>query len=257
MAFGRFVEGRGDDFGVDGAGHVGHFLGTFVDEEHNHIYLGMVGGDGVGDVLHQDGLTGLGLGHDEGALAFADGGEEVYHAGRERVAVSAFAKLELFVGEERREVLEGNAVAHEGRITAVDFGYLHQREVFFSFLGRADDTVDHVACLQAEELDLRLGYIDVVGRGEVVVVRRTEESIAVGHDFQYAGAVQDVVEVVGLFAFGRLVFGLGLGVVGRIVGLDGPWLVVIGIVVVSVVAVFGNVLVAADALALLLLLGGR
>ena len=144
----------GDDFGVDGAGHVGHFFRAFVDEQHNHIYLGVVGCDGVGNVLHQDGLTGLGLCHDEGALAFADGSEEVHYASRERVAVSAFAKLELFVGEERCEVLEGYAVADESRVAAVDFGYLHQREVFFSFLGRADDTVHHVACLQAEELDL-------------------------------------------------------------------------------------------------------
>ena len=81
VTLGRFVERRGNHLGIDGAGHVGHLLRTFVDEQHDHIYLGMVGSNGVGDVLHQDGLTGLGLCHDEGTLAFADGGEEVYHTG--------------------------------------------------------------------------------------------------------------------------------------------------------------------------------
>ena len=45
----------------------------------------MVGGNGIGNVLHQEGLTCFGLGHNEGTLSFADGGEEVYHAGRERI----------------------------------------------------------------------------------------------------------------------------------------------------------------------------
>ena len=72
MALGRLVERRGNHLGIDGAGHVCHFLRALVDKEHHEIGLGMVGGDGVGDVLHQNGLTGLGLGHDEGTLAFSD-----------------------------------------------------------------------------------------------------------------------------------------------------------------------------------------
>ena len=164
------------------------------------------------DVLHQDGLTCLGLGHDEGALSFADGGEEVYHAGGEGVAISSFAELELFVGEEGSEVLKGHTVADEGRIASVDFRYFHQREVFLAFLGRTDDAFHHVAGLQAEELDLRLRHVDVVRRGQVVVVGRTQEAVAVLHDFQYAGAGQDVIELVGLFRFCRFSFGSRFGI---------------------------------------------
>ena len=40
----------------------------------------MVGCDGIGDVFHQDGLTGFGLCHDEGTLAFTNGREEVDNA---------------------------------------------------------------------------------------------------------------------------------------------------------------------------------
>ena len=162
MAFGRLVEGRRDDFRVDAACHVGHLLRTFVDEEHDHVDIGMVGGDGVGNVLHQDGLTGLRLCHDEGALSFADGSEEVHHACREVVVVS-FAEVELLIREERGEVVEGDTVAHHCRVFAVDFVHLHQREVFLTFLRRTDGAFHHVARLQPEQLDLRLGYVDVVG----------------------------------------------------------------------------------------------
>ena len=192
----------------------------------------MVGGDGVGDVLHQDGFTRLGLCHDEGALSFADGSKEVYHAGRERVAVIASAKRELLIGEERGKVLERNAVAHESRVASVDFGDLHQGEIFFAFLGRADYAVYYVTRLQAEELDLRLGHIDVVRRREVVVIGGAEEAVAVLHDFQHTGAAQDVVKFVGFFHLGRFAF--GLIVVGlTLLGLAGLVVAVV-IVVVAV-----------------------
>ena len=61
---GRLIEGGGDDLRVDAALHVGDFLRTLVDEQYNKVHLGVVGGDGVGHLLQQDGLTGLGLGHD-------------------------------------------------------------------------------------------------------------------------------------------------------------------------------------------------
>ena len=115
----------------------------------------MVGRDGVGDVFHEDGLAGLRLCDDECALSLADGGEEVDDACRD-IVVHSTAEVELLVGEEGCQVLEGDAVAHHGGVFTVDFRHFDQREVFFAFLGRADDAFDDVACLQAEELDLRL-----------------------------------------------------------------------------------------------------
>ena len=73
MSFSGFVKGGRDNLSVDRAGHVGHFFRTFVNEEHHEIGLGMVGRNGVSDILHQDGFTGLGLSHDERALSFSDG----------------------------------------------------------------------------------------------------------------------------------------------------------------------------------------
>ena len=73
MAIGRLVKGGCDDLGIDRTRHIGHLFGSFVDEEHHEIRLGMVGGDGIGNILHEDGLTGLGLCHDECTLSLTDG----------------------------------------------------------------------------------------------------------------------------------------------------------------------------------------
>ena len=106
-----FVEGRGDDFRIDGARHVGYFFGTFVDEEHHEVSVGIVGGNGVGDLLHQNRLTRFGLRDDECALSFADGRKQVDDAAGQR-CVAAVREFELFVGKEWGEVLKGHAIAH-------------------------------------------------------------------------------------------------------------------------------------------------
>ena len=50
---------------------------------------------------------------------------------------------------------------------------INQGEELLASLGRTNDTEDGVAGLQAHQLDLRLRHIDVVGRGQVVIVGRT------------------------------------------------------------------------------------
>ena len=93
-----FVEGRGDNFGIDRACHVGNFFGTLVDEEHHEIGVGIVGGNGVGDLLHQNRLTRFGLRDDEGALSLADGRKQVDDAAGQR-CVATVREFELFVGK--------------------------------------------------------------------------------------------------------------------------------------------------------------
>ena len=48
VVFCRLVEGRGDDFGIYATAHVRYFLRTLVDEQHDHIDLGVVLEDSVG-----------------------------------------------------------------------------------------------------------------------------------------------------------------------------------------------------------------
>jgi hypothetical protein len=70
---GRLVEGGADDLAAHGAQHFGHFFRALVDQQHDQVHVGVVGHHGVRDVLHHHRLAGLGLGHQQGALAFADG----------------------------------------------------------------------------------------------------------------------------------------------------------------------------------------
>ena len=53
------------------------FLGPLVDEHEHEVRFGVVLDDGETDVLEDRGLAGLGRGHNEAALALADGGHEV------------------------------------------------------------------------------------------------------------------------------------------------------------------------------------
>ena len=92
-------------------------------------------------------------------------------------------------------MLERLAVADEFRVETVDGGDAAQREVFFTLARRTDTALHHVAGLESVLLYLLLGYIDVVGASEIVVVARTEETVALGHDFEKALGHKDAVEV--------------------------------------------------------------
>ena len=54
---------------------------------------------------------------------------------------------------------------------------------------------NNITCLQAIAAYLVIGDINIIGRREVVVITGTEESIAVGHDFQYAISRNKIREI--------------------------------------------------------------
>ena len=203
VTLGGLVERRGDDLGFDGAGHIGDFLGTLVNEQHHQVGFGMVGGNRVGDVLHQNGLTRFGLGDDEGTLTLSDGRKEIDDARREIRGFRVAAERVFFFGEERCEMLEGDAVAHFRGHTAIDFLDIGQREIFLAVAWRSHGALHHVASLQSIAFHEVVGYVDVVGRRKVVVVARTQEAVAVGHNFEYTVGFDEVVEVE-IRAFRRL-----------------------------------------------------
>ena len=89
-------------------------------------------------------------------------------------------------GIERREVVEENLVAGLLGRLEVDGLDLDQREVLLSLVRRADVAADGVAGLEVELADLRGRDIDVVRAGQVVIVGRAEEAVAVGEDFEHA-----------------------------------------------------------------------
>ena len=68
------------------------------------MYLGVAGRDRGGDGLQDHGLARLGRGHDEAALALADGGHEVDNPGR--VGRIAVLESQALLGVERGQVVE-------------------------------------------------------------------------------------------------------------------------------------------------------
>ena len=93
-------------------------------------------------------------------------------------------------------MFEGDAIAHVGRQSTVDFLDTRQQEIFLAFVWRSNFPLDDVACLQAVFLDLRHGDVDIVGGGEVIVIARANEAIVVGHDFEYAINGDEIFEAI-------------------------------------------------------------
>ena len=156
----------------------------------------MVSGDGIGDILHEDGLTRLGLCDDECTLAFTDRREQVddAHAGIGGILVAA--ECEFLFREERSQVLKGDSVTNLRRQATIDGLDCRQREIFLVLVRRADGAVDDIACLQTIALDLRRRYIDIIGRGEIVVVAGTDETVTIGQHLKYTITSDNVREVV-------------------------------------------------------------
>ena len=181
---GGLVEGRGDDLGLHRPPHVRHLFGPLVDQQHDQVDLRMVLGDRVRDVLQDHRLARLGRRRDQGALSLPDRCDQVDDARRD--AAGLRFEVELLLGIERRQVVEEDLVARLLGRLEVDRLDLQQREVALAFLGRADLAFDAVTRPQVETPDLRRGHVDVVGPGEVVLVRRAEESEAVLQDLEHA-----------------------------------------------------------------------
>jgi hypothetical protein len=184
VAGGGLVEGGADDFALDAALHIGDFLGALVDEQDDEDDLGVVGGDGVGDGLQQHGLAGAGRGDDEAALALADRSEQVHDPTGDLLADGLH--LDALLGVERGEVIEENLVLGLLGRLEVDGLDLDQGKVLLALVGRPDVAADGVAGFEVELADLGGRDVDVVGAGEIVVIGRAEEAVAVGEDFEHS-----------------------------------------------------------------------
>ncbi len=185
----RLVEGRGNDLALHRALHVGDFLGPLVDQEHDQIALGVIGRDGLGDVLQDHRLAGARLGDDERALALAERRHEIDDARGLVLDGRIFDfHLEPLVRIERRQIVEMDLVAHFLRVFEIDRVDLEQGEIALAVLGRADLALDRVAGAQAEAADLGRGDIDVVGAGQVIRLGAAQEAEAVLEHFEHARA---------------------------------------------------------------------
>ncbi len=169
MTVGRLVEGRSNHLGVYATRHVGHLLGALVNEQDNHVGVGMILRDGIRDVLEKHRLTSLGRSHDESALAFSYRGKHIHHT-LGNVGAELAHQVKLLVGEQRHQVLKGHTVAHKIGRAAIYHDDIAHGEILLSLVRRTNSALHYIACLEAIGLDLRLRHIDIVGRREVVVI---------------------------------------------------------------------------------------
>ena len=119
------VEGGGDDLALNDRTHVGDLFGALVHQDDHEVHLGVVQLDGLGHLLDDHGLTGLGRRDDEATLALAHGGDQVDDARRVGLRGGLHAQLlggvdggQLAEFAARLRLLNRHAVhgvdAHEG-----------------------------------------------------------------------------------------------------------------------------------------------
>ena len=182
MAGGGFVEGRRDHFTTDVAFHVSDFLGTLVDEKDHQVHFRVVGGDGVGDQLQDDGFTGSRGRNDQATLPLADGCDQI--DGSRLVDILLSFHTQALIGVKRSQVVKDCFFVNLVRILVVDGIHLEKSEVSLSVFGRANLALNHRSSGQSESTDLRRRDVDIVSTGVVGVTRGAQESKPIRKDFK-------------------------------------------------------------------------
>ncbi len=194
-----FVERRRDHFAAHGALHLGHFLWTLIDQQHDQMHFRVVARDVGGDVLQHDGLARFWRSDDQATLALADRGAQVDDtAGEVFGGTVAGFHLHAHGREQRREVLEQDLVLRVFWTVEVDRVDLQQGEIPLTFFWRADLADDGVTGTQVEATNLAGRDVDIVGASEVGSVSRTQETEAVLEDLQHA-ITGDFLAAFGMF----------------------------------------------------------
>ena len=79
-------------------------------------------------------------------------------------------------------------MAHHFGIIEIDGDNAHQAEIALAILGPADFAFDGVASAQPEFADDLRRDVNIVGAREIIAVGRPQETKAIRHDFDGAGA---------------------------------------------------------------------
>ncbi len=182
VAGGGLVECGGDDLTTHRTLHLGHLLGTFVDEEDDEVDVGVVGRDGVGEILEDHRLSRAGSGDDEAALPESQRGHHVEDPCRQVVLLRL--EMQSAMRVERRQVVEQRLVLKGARRVEVDRLDSNESEIAFSLSGRTDETRDRVPRAKLEPPDLRRRDVDVVGPGQVARLWRSKKSVPLGRDLE-------------------------------------------------------------------------
>ena len=119
-------------------------------------------------MLHHHGFTAFGLRHNQSALAFANGRNDVDDATGDVfsnffIAFDIALQAHLLFGEQRRQVFKHHFVLVLIGTTAVDFVQLVQSKVTLAVFGGAYFAFNHVTGVQVKTAHLAGADVDVVG----------------------------------------------------------------------------------------------
>ena len=97
VIIGRTVEGGGNNLTLDGALHIGNFLGTLVNQNHHEVNLRVVGRNRVGNCLQNESLSSLWRRNNQTTLTLTNRGNQIDNSGRELLVVGLEAKASVWV----------------------------------------------------------------------------------------------------------------------------------------------------------------
>lgn len=166
------VERGGVHLAPDGTAHVRDLFRAFVQEDHHQVALGVVDGDGRGELLQQHGLPGLRRSDDQSALPLTDGGHQIDDA-RGRTAVRGL-QAQALPGVQRSEVAEVRTAPELPHRTAVDRVGMGQGA------GALAGALDDIALAQAVLPDQGGRHADVAGGGTAAVGAQYAVSVVRG-----------------------------------------------------------------------------
>ena len=128
--------------------------------------------------------------------------------------MSVAQEIEFLLREERGKEVERNTIPDELNGASIHVFDIDQREILVPVSWRAYFTGDSVSALESVHLYLLDGNIYIVRGVQVIVIRRTEESIAVRHNFKHSGsfhrALVNYLRTIVLFLSGLILEGIGV-----------------------------------------------
>ncbi len=126
--------------------------GTLIDQEHDQHDFGMIGGNGLRNLLEDDRLTGFRRRRNQSALSPADWTHQIDNA-RGQFLLADF-ELESLVRIERGQVVEQRLMLGDFGFVMVDRFDLEQSEIPLVVFGRTYLAGDGIAGAQVETFDL-------------------------------------------------------------------------------------------------------
>src|ERR1035437_2038280 len=188
---GRTIEGGGNHFALDRTTHVGDLFGALVHQQDHEVHVGVVGFDGLGDVLHHRRLAGLRRRDDQSTLTLADRRKQIDDPRRHVLLVARRLEVETFIRKEPGDHVD-----------------TQQRWELLGSSGRSARTLEMVTLAKGKTARLADGYIHVLDGRKVPVAPK--ESVALVAEIEQA-AHRDELALVWLLLIAACPLKVALG----------------------------------------------